>query len=80
MIHAPKNEKKIDIFYVWLSVDRTDGNEGIIAAPHPLVSSNLAFLQLMEPFVKIVTQDAGMDAKLVKFTHTEVIQTLKVTQ
>lgn len=72
------NLSKIDRFYVWLSVDKVTGNEGMIATPMgpqnipmPAINAKLEMMMQFKPTMKVLAQRMGIQVRLVEFTRSE---------
>jgi hypothetical protein len=74
LLHQPKNTMpRIAELWAFLSVDPTDGNEGVIATRMgetwiTLVAADRARLESFWPLVKNLRDEFGVKMRLVKFT------------
>jgi hypothetical protein len=62
---------RIDDIYAFLAVDRTDGDEGIMAfgsPPTPMIAADLTRLQELRPLAEMMAKAGGIKVKLVRFT------------
>lgn len=67
---------RIKDLYAFLAVDRTDGDEGIMAfgqPPMPMIAADLTRLQELRPLAEKIASANGIRVKLVRFTtRTEI--------
>jgi hypothetical protein len=79
-VHQPKNTMpQIDEIYAFVSVDASDGNEGVCAVNlggvlMPLIAADPARLEALRPHAKQIAQMLGQKIRLVKFTTRQVIE------
>jgi hypothetical protein len=79
---APANYLKVNEIWAYLSVDPTDGNEGVIAAPigsltMPLIGADKERMISLKPIAEELAKRSGIEIKLVKFSRREVVETIK---
>lgn len=79
-IHKPKNYLRITELWAYVSVDPSDGNEGVIGAPipgighMPMVGADEQRMKSLRPFIEKLKGEVPI--KLIRFTHREDIETL----
>lgn len=69
---------EITELYVFAAV-HADGDEGVIAAPlgdamMPLVAADRERLKILRPIARAIGEAAGMQVKLLRFTHREELE------
>lgn len=79
MIHNPKNTKKIDAYYIWLSVDPETGMEGIIGIKSggqtmTMGTGDFRLAQILKPTIIEAMRETKMRARLVKYTRAELVE------
>ncbi len=81
-VHQPKNSMpRIESIYAFLSVDKEEGNEGVVGAafrggsPMPLLAADERRLADLMPVAERIAEQTGTQIKLVRFTAREEIAT-----
>lgn len=83
LVHAPKNTiVHINEVWAFLSVDKDDNTEGIIAmhspmGPLPMIAADAARLMSLLPEVEKMVQQSGVTVRLVKFTNREEVRLIE---
>lgn len=80
LFHQPKNTMpRIDCVWAVVSVDPSDGNEGVCAAEFtgvmmPLIAADEKRLAMIIPIAERIKAATGIKLKLVKFTTREEVR------